>query len=471
MQTLNSNRIFSGIWARLKNSAPETVTSEKIEGWALEKGLTVTSIERKSVGAFHPIDSFLIITPQGSACFPIETIESKEYWDQRNKHQEFVASLWEKLEWFSPLWVSRGDVNKILHDAKHLESSDAIRAFNYHTSTIYTIPFEAICIEQIMGSADCLRDIRPLAREALLAFYAGYKAASIASLIPAIEGAISRILPAEAQSLATMERVNKSIKGAVGYAAELHYGEIWVPSSYKTPEYLFAVDERVFSFETFRRWLQNSFYRNTNEYSGTTNLNRHIFAHGISDEWQKANLSRLIVALATIGVIESWHNQDSSNTLFFPEMNQDSKLLWEQAILHSSTQMIMKLVEEKNYHENGKKVPLMPTDDGVLLRRAVLMEDCIKDLVRPMRDAGWSVEIDDSKASDIFLKAIGKSGTQEIKIALIYSCATENDIYRELAKDCSAILYRGGPYMQNSFAYGIDAYVGPAAGWQPPRVK
>jgi hypothetical protein len=35
----------------------------------------------------------------------------------------------------------------------------------------------------------------------------------------------------------------------------------------------------------------------------------------------------------------------------------------------------------------------MPTDNGVLLRQAMLSEDCLRDLVRPLRDAGWSVAV------------------------------------------------------------------------------
>ncbi|QEU31504.1 hypothetical protein [Pseudomonas luteola] len=460
-------RAFAGLWARYRKADPDTVTLMQIEGWALAKGLAVTNIERRKVGAFQPLECIVISTEQGKACLPIETTATRLYWEQRNEAYEKVAAIWKKLEWFSPLWVSRNNINKILFDAEHLDPIRAIQAFDYHTSTIYTPSFEAVCIEQIMASAECLADIRPLAREAFLAFYAGYKAASIASLIPAIEGAISKILPDETHGLATMERVNRAVAGAISYAANIHYDGMWIPANYKDPAYLFCMDERVFAFETFRRWLQDSFYKNTAEYAGATNLNRHLFAHGISADWQKASLSRLIVALATVGVIESWYRWDSSKTLFFPDISEDSKLLLEQAILHGSAQMVIKHLEEANYHQHGRSVPLMPTDDGATLRRALLMEDCIKDLVRPMREAGWNVEFEDD-SSDIFLKVLGKHSEQEIKVALLYNCGTDNSIYKELEQDCNVILYRGGPYHQEEFARGINVYVGPVTGWQPP---
>jgi hypothetical protein len=33
------------------------------------------------------------------------------------------------------------------------------------------------------------------------------------------------------------------------------------------------------------------------------------------------------------------------------------------------------------------------------------------------------------------------------------------------------VLYRGAPYLQESFAYGIRVHVGPVLGWQPPRAQ
>ncbi|WP_339504128.1 hypothetical protein [Pseudomonas sp. RL_105y_Pfl2_101] len=458
---------FNGIWARFKNSNQDKVNLEEIESWAVAKGLTVSGVVRRDVGRFGKTDCVIIHTEHGSACFPVTTEASREDWIKRDESYSKTAAIWEKLEWFSPFWVCREDVTKILNDCEHRTAEDAIKLFNYHTSTIYTLSFEAVCIEQIMVGASCLADIRPLAREAYLAFYAGYKSASIAALIPAIEGAVSKILPMETQSLATMERVNKAVAGAISNAAELHFEGMWTPTNYKTTEYLFGMDEMVFAFETFRRWLQDSFYKNTDGYKGAARLNRHLFAHGLSPEWQQANLSRLIVAISTVSVIESWYHQDNSAPLLFPATNKDSELLWQQAILHGSAQMVIKLMEEKHYQENGKLVPIVPTDDGATLRKALLMKDCIDDLVRPLRSAGWAVEFTDD-SSDLYVKVSAQSKEGVLNVALLYSCASDNSLYKELEKDCNAILYRGAPYLQEQFARGVKVHVGPVAGWQPP---
>lgn len=459
---------FKGVWARFKNSDQHAIDLNQVKNWAEAKGLLVKKIERKRIGAFQAIDSVVIQTEGRELCLPISTQDSDESWEKRNIHYNNIAEAWKKLEWFSPLWISRNDVNKLLEGARVDSADEAIQNFNFHASTIYTLSFEATCIEQVMGSAPCLVEIQPLAREAYLAFYAGYKSASIAALIPAIEGAITRILPSEMQDFPVMEKVNKVIEGAISYAAEQHYDNMWTPTEYKSTNYLLCIDERIFAFETFRLWLKESFFRNTNEYQGAAQLNRHLFAHGLSPEWQQASLSRLIVAISTIGVIESWYRKGGSASLFFPKPNKDSELLWEQAILHGSAQMVIKLMEENNYHKHGKRVPAVPTDDGVLLRKALLNEECVNELVRPLRDAGWSVEFIDN-SSDLFIKLRAKSTREEFLIALLYSCGTDNSLYKELEKDCIAILYRGTPYLQEQFAKGVKVHVGPVTAWQPPK--
>lgn len=458
---------FSGVWARFNQSDQNQVNLEDIESWAIARGLAVSKVERKEVGRFGKTDCVVIHTEHGSACLPVETEGNQLTWNKRNEEYLKTAETWAKLEWFSSFWVCRKDVTTILVDCEHQAAEDAIKLFNYHTSSIYTLSYEAVCIEQIMGGSPCLADIRPLAREAYLAFYAGYKSASIAALIPAIEGAITAMLPKETHSLATMERVNRAIAGAINTAAELHFEGMWTPNTYKTTAYLFGLDEMVFAFETFRRWLQDSFFQNSDAYKGAARLNRHHFAHGLSPEWQQANLSRLIVAIATIGLIEAWHHQNSTTSVIFPTVNKESTLLWEQAILHGSAQMVIKLLEEKRYQQNGLLVPSLPTDDGSTLRKALLMDDCIADLVRPLKNAGWAVEfIDDS--SDLFLKVKATSGTRSFNVALLHSCGSDNDLYKELEKDCAAILYRGGPYLQEYFARDVKVHVGPVTGWQPP---
>src|SRR5690606_14013489 len=139
-----------------------------------------------------------------------------------------------------------------------------------------------------------------------------------AALIPLIEGSLARIVPDP--NLALTDRIDRVVLPAIAHAAELHFENMWTPREYQSVEFLFGEDERVFFLETFRRWLQNSFFCRTGEYAGASWLNRRLFAHATSSSWQQtANFSRLVVALATLGVVESWHDRSNQVSLLFPE--------------------------------------------------------------------------------------------------------------------------------------------------------
>ena len=59
----------------------------------------------------------------------------------------------------------------------------------------------------------------------------------------------------------------------------------------------------------------------------------------------------------------------------------------QQALFQAEAQMKLKIIEQDRYQKHGRLVPEMPTDNGVTLRKAILSEDCMRDLVRPLRDA------------------------------------------------------------------------------------
>jgi hypothetical protein len=376
------------------------------------------------------------------------------------------------MEWFFPLWVPTGQVKQLLDDVERSPADRAIDVFNYRTSTIYTLAFQALCIAQFMPEAHSLRDFCPLAREAYLAFYSGFKASSIAALIPVIEGAITRIASEEHTDLPIPDKIDKVFTRAISTCARLHFESMWTPREYLTTDYLLGQSQKVFAIETFRRWLRGSYFCKTDEYYGQSWLNRHLFAHGTSLSWQQAaNFSRLIVALTTLGAIESWHDDTNKIPFYIPEMSEDSKLLHQQALFRGASQHAAIQAEMKSFHEHGRLVPPLPTDDGSLQRKALLTEDCINDLVRPLRDAGWQVDVSEPEETGLYMTIVASSGETLLKAALLFSCATDNATYKLLAESCAAILYRGAPYLQGQYAYGLGSvHVGPVAGWQPPTV-
>jgi hypothetical protein len=88
--------------------------------------------------------------------------------------------------------------------------------------------------------------------------------------------------------------------------------------------------------------------------------------------------------------------------------------------------------------------------------------------VRPLRDAGWSVEVSEPDDEALYMTVVATHGEIRLSVA---PRGTDNSIYRMLAEKCYAILYRGAPYRPESFARGIIVHVGPVLGWQPPRAQ
>jgi hypothetical protein len=472
MSSPDLESIFKGTWRRALNEPSlEGLTPELIAGWASEKGLADPIAIARDIGAFHPTPSIVLEVGGQKACFPRISSQGDAPWNIRRKAKDDEALLWEKMEWFAPLWLPMGKIHQMAVAVKHCTKERAIELFDYHTSTLYTLAFQAVCIAQIMPQARSLKEIVPLAREAYLGVYSGYRASSIAALIPAIEGSLTRIVSDIAPNTTAPEKIDHAINRAIRTAAQLHFERMWVPDEYKTTDYLFGQDERVFAFETFRRWLRNYFFCNTEEYKGLTWLNRHMFAHGTASSWQKpTNFNRLIVALATLAAIESWYDESHHVSFMLPEMNDDSTLLWQQALFLADAQMKLKMIEQDRYQKHGRLVPEMPTDNGGTLRKAVLSEDCMRDLVRPLRDAGWSVDVSEPDEEALYMTVVASHGEKRFGVALLYSCGTDNSLYQMLAENCDAILYRGAPYRQESYAYGIPVHVGPVLGWQPPQV-
>ena len=81
------------------------------------------------------------------------------------------------------------------------------------------------------------------------------------------------------------------------------------------------------------------------------------------------------------------------------------------------------------------------------------------------------VEVSEPDEEARYVTVVASLDEKRVGVAPLYSCATDNSVYRMLAEKCDAVLYRGAPCLQESYAYGIPVHVGPVLGWQPPRAQ
>ena len=201
-RSMNIHNQFIAIWHRALNQPSlDCLTPGLIKSWAIERNLSVEAVEERDVGPFGKTRSIVLTVVGGRACLPKIAHKGDSTWKRRRSVADQEAALWEKIEWFSPLWVPCGKVQQLLREITHCQRKQAVELFDYHISTVYTLAFQAVCIAQILPKAHSLSEFCPLAREAYLAFYSGYRASSIAALIPAIEGSLTRIVSGDGAGL------------------------------------------------------------------------------------------------------------------------------------------------------------------------------------------------------------------------------------------------------------------------------
>ncbi len=139
------------------------LTPEIIVEWAVSKGLANPIATLRDVGPFHPTPSIVLEVAGGKACFPKKSATGDPSWELRRQAKEDEAVLWKKMEWFAPLWLPMGKIQEMLAAVEHCTNERTIELFDYHTSTLYTPAFKAVCIAQIMPLARSLQEIVPLA--------------------------------------------------------------------------------------------------------------------------------------------------------------------------------------------------------------------------------------------------------------------------------------------------------------------
>jgi hypothetical protein len=253
MDQARTRELFLALWRRaLQLPILTDLNPTNVREWAEQKGLIVRDVVERDVGHFRPTPAIVLKVDGDAACLPKAPATGDEKWQIRRTRADENATLWERVEWFSPLWVPNGKSQELLAAVRYRSREDAVAQFHYHMSTQYTLAFQARCIAQFLPPAPSLAEFVPLAREAYLAFYSGYRASSIAALIPVVEGALSRMV-ADPPNLTVPDQVDRAIDKAITIAATLHFDGMWVPREYGTVDYLFGQDERVFIFETLRR--------------------------------------------------------------------------------------------------------------------------------------------------------------------------------------------------------------------------
>lgn len=426
-----------------------------------------------SIGNGKNIDCFKIKCSLGLAFFPIYTINMKEFnsWGLR---EISIKKNWECIDWFIPPYISNGHISSVLSRTFSLcnvYKERALDEFEYALPSLYTIPDMCVFVEQVATESDVLSSHANTLRESILSFYTGYQSSATASLIPIVESALEKLVDNQRVSGKHLkDRIEGLINNAINRVClSSIYNGVWVDEQYTRQDTICRLDDRALMFRIFGDWLKNSFFVNTKRYDKRSGLNRNIFSHGLSLVWQRTtNFHRLIGVLNAIVFLEYYLIPNSKIGLFYPEMNEQSNSLWEDVNVRINSQLFFKLKSSERTLRFGTKMPILTNDDGWLLRAGILEDSCMKGLVEKLRDKAWHCTVHDPLKEGEFIKVDAIKNERELKIALLYSCASSNHIYKKLEEECDVILYLGAPYNQNQYAYGIQKHVGPLQAWVIP---
>jgi hypothetical protein len=99
-------------------------------------------------------------------------------------------------------------------------------------------------------------------------------------------------------------------------------------------------------------------------------------------------------------------------------------------------------------------------DAGANARLDILRRDAERKMLDPLRMHGWTASIEREFADGLILTA--ERGGYAHRVALIYSSATDNRVYKQLAEQVERIYFNGQPYLVEQFAHGVSVPVGSA---------
>jgi hypothetical protein len=95
---------------------------------------------------------------------------------------------------------------------------------------------------------------------------------------------------------------------------------------------------------------------------------------------------------------------------------------------------------------------MQPSDPGQKMRMEILRRDAQRNIFEKLRTHNWSEKIEREFPDGLIISA--ERGGHRHTIALIYSSATDNKVYKSLAAEVEHIFFNGPPYLVEQFTQG-----------------
>ncbi|ORJ64413.1 hypothetical protein B5717_22975 [Aeromonas hydrophila] len=476
---VRTSKHIRATWDRFNGSGQmSTVTIDEVRCFAEKRGLTVESVEEIEFGWTPRIKGIFIKTDAGSALYPRQKLDEIGIYNHNIAPNQNYEKFWNSVDWFMPLYIARGTIDDAIlstgikiTEHSHWNKKLLQSRFESCLTSIYTLGNILPITVQTLADSTTISKHLPIIKESILAFYSGMKVVAIASLIPIIEDILGAILGEGDSDLDLVSKVNKCINLAHEKVIKLHIEKAeWIPPEYIDLSVMKVMNERSFILETIRYWLINSFYAQTSAYDNHSGFNRHFFAHAKSDVWQNtSNFFRAMGLIQALAFVECFAVEGSDVSIFPPEPDERHESFRLEVLSCLNTQIFKQQILQKLQIENNLPFNDTASDDGWLRRAATLSENMNNELIPRLREKGWQCHsFTDPVKEGEYISVNASKGNLEIKVALLYTCATGNEIYKELDKSCDFILYQGAHYHQESYSFGVTAKVLPLNAWISP---
>ncbi|MCL9669381.1 hypothetical protein L2C91_13500 [Rosenbergiella epipactidis] len=473
------NSKLKGLWLMLKGQGLMShISLEDIEKKAKEKGILIYELKDVKFGYQGIMEGVLLKSDVGTIILPRTKIEDVRIYQKNIEPIKKIREFWKAVDWFIPTYINNGK----LHDAlkfsgatpKDIQYFDKLKfqeMFDYAFPQIYDLSTIIPITMQLLPKSTSFSKHLPIIREAILAFYSGMKVSATASLIPIIEDVIRSIIGVESRYSDNFSNINNCINKAClnVLLMDIHNAE-WIPREYCEEVFLITTNERILILETIRDWLLNSFYVDTKKYSNYSGFNRHHFAHSLSSIWHhKTNFFRAIGLIQALAFVEIFAVKDSKLSLLIPSWDENSESF------HLEILVCLELQAEKNMaiaaiqSREGLPHSCTASDDGWMLRSAILSEKMDKDIIENLKNKGWQCyNFEDPVKEGEYITVDAKKDMRSIKVALLYTCVTSREIYLALQNTCDFILFQGASYRINEFTHGLIKEVQPLSAWLAP---
>ncbi|MEN2472533.1 YaaC family protein [Burkholderia sp. GS2Y] len=100
-------------------------------------------------------------------------------------------------------------------------------------------------------------------------------------------------------------------------------------------------------------------------------------------------------------------------------------------------------------------------------RIVILRRDVEQVILQPFQSHGWTAEITQEHDYQSSLEVVASKGVKTVRIAVLYSAATDNAFYKSLEQRVQHIFFNGQSNMLDSFARGVSVPVEPLGDFFP----